>query len=636
MLDNPKSFTKLDLGPLLDDYSNTLQQIRTLYESRIESHATPGASSKPESSFEASVIPGLQYAIESGSKAEFDTAIATVPLGENGTFASYLVHPENAVELQILLLQHLRYFLSRSRSNSVTTPVSSSPDSDHYAFAASSQADYHALEADDPERLAEESSSLTVAQREHGSGSSPQKARVCVRWNPNEDAQVTFRLDTNKCQYARVKRKYVAALVDKDATFSAAKAAASPDGEPLVGVVRRGIEHDRSLRPISLYSSCRSRFVGTNNGKQRICMATLDTHITTQAVSNGAVGEMKHGFPFALLLVRQEGAFADGLLAALEQSHLVERVPGFSFEYHALWQTHRSARIPAPFWLPILERDIRKLPPPALKRAASSSVNRTPNSEGSGNAPYDSTTAVETTRSDSIGAQPSELDAPPIRSFRKKRRTRRPKAVHVEAPPRYWSEYDHPDDGEANDAYVIYIDPNQTSSMSQFFERIGSIFARTPRADREPLLPPTPKDSETSDDDDDDDASNAAHPSAAPRPRSYGALRTIRELESAAAPRAPGPIPPAPLPPLSAICYLASLAILAIASLLAATGRKKWRYEVDSGVLFAVGTSLLFAVAGSAGLLRSTEVASWAWAAGVAVVVVDAVGSAGLLAWMLS
>ena len=53
-------------------------------------------------------------------------------------------------------------------------------------------------------------------------------------------------------------------------------------------------------------------------------------------------------------------------------------------------------------------------------------------------------------------------------------------------------------------------------------------------------------------------------------------------------------------------------------------------------MLFAVGTSLLFAVAGSAGLLRSTEVASWAWAAGVAVIVVDAVGSAGLLAWMLS
>lgn len=97
---------------------------------------------------------------------------------------------------------------------------------------------------------------------------------------------------------------------------------------------------------------------------------------------------------------------------------------GFSLEYHSVWQTHRPANIAPPFWLPILDRDIRKLPPPAMKRTSSAhgSGAQTAGSNGSITAGTgtESTTAVETTSQDA----PTEFETPPLKSFRKKRKRR--------------------------------------------------------------------------------------------------------------------------------------------------------------------------------------------------------------------
>ncbi|KAK1080177.1 hypothetical protein LTR48_007866, partial [Friedmanniomyces endolithicus] len=230
----------------------------------------------------------------------------------------------------------------------------------------------------------------------------------------------------------------------------------------------------------------------------------------------------KLAFPFAVLLVRQDGTVNGGLLAALDQSHLVERVRGFSMEYHAIWQTAKSSNIPPPFWLPILDRDIRKLPPPALKRTPSS-ADRSPISAGSVNGATDSTTAVETGRSDSAT---HELETPPIRSFRKKRRRNYPQNPPKQQQAKYWSEYDHPEDEEGGDAYVIYLDPNQKSTLDTIFDRLTGLFTRPRRPktheeeEEEALLhePGTPKSSESSDDDDDDDAADTSS-TRTPKPR---------------------------------------------------------------------------------------------------------------------
>ncbi|KAK3678632.1 hypothetical protein LTR78_001930 [Recurvomyces mirabilis] len=631
VLDDPKSFTKLDLGPLLDEYSTTLQQIRTLYETRIQQKsAAPKKDDQPMAG--SSTISRLQAAMNSGSKTELDTAIATVPLGENGTFASYLVHPENVVELQVLLLQHSRYFLARSRSNSITSPVSLSPKDDVFNQTTDEGADYFAIEADEAERLAKEQNGLTVDQREHSIGSTPQKARVCVRWASDEEAQVAYRKPNNQCQYAEMKKKAVTALFDPSSAFSAIKSAMKPDSEQALTAIRREVQQDSGLKPLHKYSCCRTRLVGTENSDQKHMLATLDTQIVIQQTGDSS---SKSSFPFAVLLVRQEGAYHAGLLTALDQSHLVERVRGFSLEYHAIWLTSKSAEIPAPLWLPMLERDIRKLPPPAMKRTSSSAI-QTPASRDSANNITDSTTAVETTRSDSI-TQQSELEVPPLRSFRKKRRRNLPEATaHQET--RYWSEYDHPEEPEDGDSsgYAIYIDPNEKSGFDEFFDRLGRLFKRKRPAEEEPMLSgqTSPKDDETSDDDDE-------VVTVKPRQKSYGTLglSTSRNASGRSQHRsdleAQTQTNVTSIAHIRSVCYIASLVILLVALMLATTGRHKLRYEVNVGVIFAISSSLFFAIAGFATLLRQQDVSYTAWAVGILVLVIDAIGSGGLLAWML-
>lgn len=89
------------------------------------------------------------------------------------------------------------------------------------------------------------------------------------------------------------------------------------------------------------------------------------------------------------------------------------------------------------------------------------------------------------------------------------------------------------------------------------------------------------------------------------------------------------------LPHFAATTLIASLVILVIGYLLAATGKRKLVKEVDAGVVLAVVSSLVFAVLGFGSLLREKRVGWVSWIVAGGVMVGDAVGNAGLLAWVL-
>ncbi|KAF2766401.1 SPX domain-containing protein [Teratosphaeria nubilosa] len=624
ILEHPKSFTHVDLGPLLDDYSTTLQQIRALFEQTTCLAKGKRASAGPHAG--SSVIAQLHTAIETGSNNEFDTALATVPLGAEGVFASYFVHPENMVELQVLLLQHARYFMTRSLSNSITPPISPRPE-DEYSF--SDAGDFFALEADDAERFAREQNRLTIDEREHQTGSALQTGKLVIRWNTEEEAHVAYSLGRTQTQHVLIRKKHIQKLFAREAQFSARKAAVSDESEPVVAALRRDIESEAWLRPLYMYSSSRTRLLGSSNDQKRITLANLDSSIVIRKVEQDGEASAKQSFPFAVLLVRQEGHGNDSLLTALDHSHLVERVMGFSMEYHAIWLTQHNTNIPAPFWLPLLDRDIRKLPPP-MKRAPSSaaeSASRTPTSGSSTNGVTDNTTAVETSRSVS-----DELEAPAIRSFRKKRRRAYPQQQARQEPQsRYWSEYDHPEEGSENDdAFVIYVDPNARSLFDTFFEKLSNLFTRRD-PEKEALLrepPHTPRD---------DGSSSDEEGEATPVRRSYGAIESQdpRAAANALETQLSRSQTSASVPQIVGICFAASLAILIVACILASTGKRKFSREVNFGVIFATASSLLFSMIGFASLLRTRHVPMLAWMIGVLVLVADVVGSGVLLAWML-
>ncbi|EME85053.1 uncharacterized protein MYCFIDRAFT_214933 [Pseudocercospora fijiensis CIRAD86] len=630
VLDDPKSFTKLDLGPLLDDYSATRQSIRDLYESQMQQSAGGRSSEAQVPEASTSAIKQLQETVESGSKVTFDANIATVPLGDAGQFASYFVHPENVVELQMLLLQYARFYSSRSRQSSVATPVTSQPHTPNTGRI--DFADYHMLAADNLQRFAQEQSALTVDDREHAPGSYPQRAKACVRWNHTEDALACLRCRNGRTKSAYIKKKHVRDFFDKNADFSQTRGVALADSSERVEELRKELLKDDIL-PLFHFSSCRSRLVGLDESADGLVLATLDTGITIETAGSEGSKPTETTFPFALLLVRQEGIPKSELLAALDNSHLVERVRGFSLEYHAIWQTHKPSNIPAPFWLPMLSQDIRKLPPPAMKRASTAgdvraSGSHSADSNESIRAGTDSSTAVDT----SIES-PLQLESAPLKSLRKKKRRIYPEAESPKQ--KYWSEYDNPEDEDQNGFY-IYVDPNETNAFDRFFDRIGNFFTRQKKPEEEALLydAASPKeDEESSDEEPDGQVTRLSKPTTSfgtfARPASNRTSGSRREETPAFF-----------LPQFSSICLAASLSLLFVAYILHQTGRHKYLQEVHIGVFFSILCSLGFVLLGFMNVIRSGSrrgkpISYAAWAISIFVLIVDAVGSGGLVAWML-
>ncbi|KAM3420682.1 hypothetical protein BST61_g3937 [Cercospora zeina] len=630
ILDDPKSFTKLDLGFLLDEYSATRHSIRTLYDSQVQ-YAAGGkkAEAKPTSS----AIAQLREAVERDSKVFFDTRVATVPLGQYGTVASYFVHPETIVELQMLLLQHARFHLSRSRQNSIATPISSAPRTPTLPGASPSDPDYHMLVADDLERFAKEQSSLTVDDREHAAGSCPQRAEAAVRWTSDEDALACLRSRSGNTKSAYLKKKYVRDFFDAKTDFSTEQE--EVDTTERVEELRRELLKDNT-KPLFQYSCSRSRLIGLDDNANGVVMATLDSGITVEKAGESTQAG-KSTFPFALLIVRQEGQPKSELLTVLDRSHLVERVRGFSLEYHAVWQTHQSDYTPAPFWLPLLSQDIRKLPPPAMRKRPSTQggtdASGVPSAKSSSTpGTLDSTTAVET-----ANELASQLESPPLKSFKSKKRR---KYARAQLPmQKYWSEYDNPEEGEDGDAYYIYMDPNEQNPFDRFFEKVAGVFKRKARPEEDALLstPNTPHM-------DDDESSDEESVSLTPRnhfghTQGFGTFAGPSSLRSVSL-RREGQTPF--LPQLSALCYVASLAMLVMAYILRTTGRHKFIREVHVGVLFSMVCGLGFVLLGFMSVLRRGSVGSTeappslgTWGISITMLIVNVVASGGLLASML-
>jgi hypothetical protein len=631
ILDDLKSFTKYDLRPLLDDYSGTLNDIRTLYESRLQ-QAFSDKSDTQSDATKSATIAKLHASLATGSRTNFDTALAASPLGSSGTFASYFVPNDNIVELQVLLLQHLRYFMrsSSSSTGALVTPTQRQQNEGPDCFL---------LAADSPDQFIQEQSAVTVDQREHMSGTTPQRTKLCARWNSGDDALAAARTGSAKISTYGLKPKHVDDFFDKSRPFLPRRESMKGSATELSDV-RDVLISDEDVRLLYSMQSNRSRFVGLSNSSSKTILATLDTNITIAAANTS---EDRTPFPFAVLQVRQEGATDQSLVNTLDNTHLVERVRGFSMEYHAIWHLYKPSTVAAPFWITMLTQDIRKLPPATTRRPASGNVTDagspttaiTTASNGSSviGTTDGTTTAVGTSRNPSMGYGDSEVSAPPLRAFRKKRRREFPE-VAAQPQARYWSEYDHPEDGSnAGDAYVIYIDPNERSFFEIFFDKLVRVFTRKAAAEDDDLLS-TP--SVIHDDDDDESSSDENARLVKRRPVSYGAMPSLhappqqnvqvygRENDQSLL-----------LPQFATVSLVASLVILVVAYLLAATGRHKLATEVDAGVVFAIASSLVFAIFGVAALWRERGVRWVTWAVAGGVFTIDAVGSAGLLAWVL-
>lgn len=247
--------------------------------------------------------------------------------------------------------------------------------------------------------------------------------------------------------------------------------------------IRKWLKEHDFAKPIAGAISRRTRFVGLHNNASDGIWAALDRDVhlkdslhkdleSEDWVSAARTQSLK--FPHAILEVRKEGLHASSLIQILDHSHLVERVRGFSLEAHAVWVCCSPTTMSPPFWISLLEKDIRKLPQPVTRRSRKNKgLNSRSQSQSSppltctSDTSYDGRSSPITSRygDSSVNSVQDFLDPPNLQAFRKKS----PKPYAEYPVPlaraeteleqqRYWNEYDHPEDEETG--YYIYVDPN--------------------------------------------------------------------------------------------------------------------------------------------------------------------------------
>lgn len=382
ILGETTSFSNIDIQPLLAEWEEILDAVRILYEERIGGSfgRTPKVDTKPsrpQAPQLRKALSGLEKVVQSSSQAEFDTFFATLPLGEGGKTAVYWVHPENVVELQVLLLQHARSHAVR-RPSTTGTPIGSLSRRGSYTAttpgrrnSTSPDQDTGLLIVDDQDRFVQQQSSTTLEKRESTVGVILQNATVSARWTQEDEAIIATRSGNGAVKETVVKRKHLAAALDPTSSIPASKAAVSighdsSSSTKQIEETRSWFADNQAFRPLATVASSRQRFTDIASDSNGFLLATLDKTISMRGSSRAELSSVdtvfsssgSDMFPYAVLRIRQEGSLANNLLRVLDGSHLVERVRGFSLEYHVVWQCCQPENTPPPFWVSALQDQV--------------------------------------------------------------------------------------------------------------------------------------------------------------------------------------------------------------------------------------------------------------------------------------
>ncbi|KAF2155582.1 hypothetical protein K461DRAFT_77199 [Myriangium duriaei CBS 260.36] len=632
------SFADTDLKPLLQRYEQLLHSVRALHQHDKPDPSNPLKSLRYEAPSATKRLEHTRFTLEEGKRVDFDNLLATLRADDTGQDAVFWVHPENIVELQILLQHYMRSFNISCRRTS-TASNSSTPTSPTGLPAHSSQLDTFDIVADNAQIY------LTARASENVNESQLRfdKAALHARAVLNDDVSLlTWALDprasSTETQTCALKRKFVQSVLDPTREILPRKACVphiSVDGasdrpEQSIENLQKWLKQHSEISPIAAIISQRSRYYNLQENTSGLAIAALDQSIQFQSGISSQPNAAASEFPFAVLTIREQGANSVDLIKILDKCHLVERVHGFSLEYHAVWQAKQPEGISPPFWIPLLKQDLRKVPQTPRKALRKESTEFGSQS---------TTPRASTAASSDAGGQTDASKADDLRKLRfatiaespgRKSLIQKPRHVRgTTTTERYWNEYDEPSEDE--DQYVIYIDPNYESvwdkAWKSFLKVLGLKEEKSP--ENEPLLyspdlePGSFDEAESSD----DELETQFHRTA----RVNGHSRVSPRLKVQSADSLDI------MPRLTLACFSSSFAILVVAFILATTGKKKLHTEVDAGVIFAVVTSLTFAVIGVGNLYRSrAHIRILVWLiAGIALCIVG-IASGGLLAWLLA
>lgn len=337
------SLFQLDLGYLLDQYIDVLGALRSVFDG---DNAAATHTKDVDAQLPAARI---SKALEHDDQLDFDLALSTVPLGTNGNKATYWIHPDHIVEVQVLLLQHMRLHTKSSKLSRTTsanaTPRSrqSSSNTDRY-FGNEDHIGLQVL--DYAEAFAIKQNASTIGSSEEDKGNVGIKAAANVRFSAAAEAAIVVCTATDPrtqsagdIRIAKLKRKFTEVfldtsrpLPDKQNVRFVDRSGSFDDGEKEAQTIRQWLTEHKEITPIAGVGAKRTRFAGLHNNSSGGMWATLDCDVFMKgSLIKGLSSDDwaltaspdSTKFPHAILEVRREGTQAAALMKTLDRSHLV-------------------------------------------------------------------------------------------------------------------------------------------------------------------------------------------------------------------------------------------------------------------------------------------------------------------------
>lgn len=327
------SFYQADLGYLLDQYIDVLGTLRAILE-QSNTEGKDGKEGPPSSASR------LHAATQGKSVADFDVAMSAVPLGPRGAMATYWVHPDHVVEVEILLLQQqMRVIRDTHHTNS------DRGNGRNYGRQNGNEEDVGLIVLDNEGRFAQKQNTRTID--EETPGAIPARGDGNAWWMPSSCATVVVGIDTarrgaGEPLVASVKQKHLEAFLNRSSPSSSSERTKSspmtppqPDckgAEDTLAGVKHWLAMEKDIKPIASICSKRTRFVGLHNGPMGGLWASIDRDIFMKDSlpqnldRNDGRLEDPTGlspFPHAVLEVRREGTQSAALINMLDRSHLV-------------------------------------------------------------------------------------------------------------------------------------------------------------------------------------------------------------------------------------------------------------------------------------------------------------------------
>ena len=339
------SLFQLDLGYLLDQYINVLGALRSVFDgdNAAAAHARDVDAQLPAAR--------ISKALEHDDQLDFDLALSTVPLGTNGNKATYWIHPDNVVEVQVLLLQHMRLHTVSSKLSSQTTSANATPLRRHSSSANTDRyfgnEDHVGLQVlDYAEAFAIKQNASTIGSSEENKGNVGIKAAANVRFSAAAEAAIVVCTATDlhtqsagDIRIAKLKRKFTEAfldtsrqLPDKQSVRFVDQTGSFDDSEKETQTIRQWLTEHKEITPIAGVGAKRTRFAGLHNNPSGGIWATLDRDVFMKgslikdlANDDWALKASSDSakFPHAILEVRREGTQTASLIQMLDQSHVV-------------------------------------------------------------------------------------------------------------------------------------------------------------------------------------------------------------------------------------------------------------------------------------------------------------------------